>query len=183
MSLDRLVEEIRQRGASELAKIQSTAEADRARLAAERDRRVAEIREHAQRTTAAEIARDRAQRLAAAHLLARKATYEARERRLQQSLSEVRELLRSYTADPAYPKLLERMVARANGELGEGVRIRGRSEDASTLSRIAGPRFDATAVPILGGIVALSADGRRRLTLSFDELLRLREDRVRELLA
>ncbi|MHB1435356.1 MAG: V-type ATP synthase subunit E [Thermoplasmata archaeon] len=183
MSLDRLVEEIRQRGASELAKIQSTAEADRARLAADRDRRVAEIREQTQRTTAADIARDRAQRLAAAHLLARKATYEASERRLQQSLGEVRELLRSSTADPAYPKLLERMVARASQELGDSARIRGRAEDAPTLSRIAGARFDPTPEPILGGIVGISADGRRRLTLSFDELLRLREDRVRELLA
>jgi len=183
MSLDRLVEEIRQRGASELAKIQADAEAERARLAAERDRRLTEIREQSRRTTAADIARDRAQRLAAAHLLARKAIYEARERRLQQSLGEVRELLRSYTTDPAYPKLLERMIARSIQELGDGTRIRGRAEDAETLSRLAGPRFDPTPVPILGGVVGVSADGRRRLTLSLDELLRLREDRVRELLA
>ncbi len=183
MSLDRLVEEIRQRGASDLAKIQADAEAERARLVADRDRRLAEIREQSERMTAADIARERAQRIAAAHLLARKATYEARERRLQQSLGEVRELLRSSAADPTYPKLLERMVARVHRALGNDARIRGRAEDAPTLSRIAGSRFDPTPEPILGGIVGISADGRRRLTLSFDELLRLREDRVRELLA
>jgi len=32
-------------------------------------------------------------------------------------------------------------------------------------------------------LIAETPDGSRRLNLSFDELLRLREDRVRELLA
>jgi vacuolar-type H+-ATPase subunit E/Vma4 len=183
MSLDRLVEEIRRRGESELANIRSTAESDRIRLASERDRRLAEIREQSRRSTAAEIARERAQRIAAADLLARKAIYEARERRLQQSIGEVRELLRSYTSDPAYPKVLEKMIAQVTRDLGSDARIRGRPEDAATLSSLAGSRFDPVPAPILGGIVGVSSDGRRRLNLSFDELLRLREDRVRELLA
>ena len=36
--------------------------------------------------------------------------------------------------------------------------------------------------PILGGLVASTPDGHRRLDLSLDELLRLREGEVRELL-
>ena len=74
------------------------------------------------------------------------------------------------------------MVAAATDELGKGVRIRGRSEDAALLQKVAGKAFDPAPVPIVGGLIAATANGDRRLNLSFDELLRMREDRVRELL-
>ncbi|MGI0053009.1 MAG: hypothetical protein ACRECR_01955, partial [Thermoplasmata archaeon] len=82
-----------------------------------------------------------------------------------------------------YAGLLERMYLLAIDRLGKDARISGRAEDAARLKSIAGKGFQPTPRPIRGGLVAESADGARRLTLSFDELLRLREDRVRRLLA
>ena len=183
MSLESLVEEIRQHAEAELAATVQKQAAEEAQIRGDRDRKVAEIRAAGQRATESEVARERAQRLAAAKLAARKLLYEAREQRLEDGLRETRTLLSAYTSSAAYPTVLKRMVDAATATLGRQIRISGRSEDAAALAKVAGKAFDPTPRAILGGIVAETTDQSRRLNLSFDELLRLREDEVRELLA
>ena len=183
MSLETLVEEIRRRGEADLAALTARRDAEVAKTVAERDRRLEEIRTEAARTTEVEIARERAQHIAAAKLQARKLLYEARERRLTSAVSETRALLAEYTRSSQYPSVLKRMVAVATDALGKQVRVSGRSEDATLLAKAGGNGFDPTPRAILGGLIAETPDGSRRLNLSFDELLRLREDRVREILA
>lgn len=183
MTLEDLVEEIRRRGEAELAAIGTARAKDVARIDADRDRRVADVRDSSKRATDADVARERAQRIAAAKLQARKLLYESRERRLRGALGGTRDLLADFTGSSGYPPVLKRMVAAASESLGKSVRIMGRAEDASALQKVAGKSFDPTPQPILGGLIAETTDGTRRLNLSFDELLRLHEDRVRELLA
>ncbi len=183
MSLESLVEEIRQHAEAELRATLDHEKAEAARIAADRDQKIAELRANAQRATEADVARERAQRVAAAKLQARKMLYEARERRLEDGLKETRTLLANYTASPAYPAVLKRMTEVAARSLGKQLRISGRADDAAVLAKVAGKAFDPTPQPILGGLVAETTDQSRRLNLSFDELLRLREDEVRELLA
>lgn len=183
MSLQSLVDEIRSRGEAELKAIADRRASDLAKIASERDARVASIRAEVEKATEAEIARDRAQRIAAAHLTARRLLYEAREDRLDRGLADSRELLGRLGDKATYPKILGRMVAAATARLGGSARISGRREDAAVLSRLAGKSFDPTPRAIVGGIVAETPDGHRRLDLSFDELLRQRSDEVRGLLA
>jgi len=183
MSLETLVEEIRQRAEAELRATVEGQKVEETRIAHDRDQRIAEIRATSQRATDAEVARERAQRVAAAKLQARKMLYEAREQRLEDGLRETRGLLSAQTTTPGYPAVLKRMVEVANDALGRQLRISGRTADAAVLAKVAGKAFDPTPQPILGGLIATTTDGSRRLNLSFDELLRLREDQVRELLA
>jgi vacuolar-type H+-ATPase subunit E/Vma4 len=183
MTLDSLVEEIRRRGAEEARTIADEESAALGAIARDRDARIEEMRRASAAAGAAEIARERAQRLAAAKLESRKKLYEARERRLVRSVAATRELLADFTRTPAYAGVLARMLDAAADELGKTVKVMGRAEDASLLAKVAGKSFDPTPVPIVGGLVARTPSGDRQLNLSFDELLRLREDRVRELLA
>jgi vacuolar-type H+-ATPase subunit E/Vma4 len=183
MTLDGLIEEIRARSEAELAATAAAQQAEVARIVADRDRRIQEIREQAGRAAAADAARERGQRIAAAKLQARKLLYEARERRLEQALRDTRALLADFAQRPEYAAVLKRMVDAATDALGKQIRVQGRAEDAPRLSKVAGKAFDPAPLPILGGLVAETTDGSRRLNLSFDELLRLREDRVRGLLA
>ncbi|MGI0071847.1 MAG: V-type ATP synthase subunit E [Thermoplasmata archaeon] len=183
MSLESLVEEIRQRAEAELAATIERQKAEGTRLVADRDRRIVEIRATSARAAEAEAGRERAQRIAAAKLQARKLLYEAREHRLIDGLKETRALLTDYTRSPAYPAVLKRMTEAATTALGPGMHVSGRVEDAAVLAKVAGKAFDPTPQPIRGGLIAETSDQRRRLNLSFDELLRLREDEVRELLA
>ena len=174
MSLETLVEEIRRRGVADLATVTANREAESAKIVADRDRSVEALRAESARATELEIAQERAQRVAAAKLSARKYLYEAREQRLEAGLEETRGLLAEYTRSPQYPSVLKRMVNAASDTLGKPLRIQGRAEDAAVLAKVAGKSFDPTPQPILGGLVAETPDGSRRLNLSFDELLRLR---------
>jgi vacuolar-type H+-ATPase subunit E/Vma4 len=183
MTLERLIAEIQSRAADDLAAATAQHAAERDRLTAERDRRAAQIAGELDRQAAAEARRELAQRVAGARMQARKLEYESRERALGASLGSVRAMLADLTEREEYDELLRRMREYAASVLGREVRISGRAEDAARLKRLAGRSFVPTPQPILGGLIAESPDGARRLTLSFDELLRLREDRVRELLA
>ena len=183
MALEDLVEEIRRRGEAEIEKIRSSRSTDEARLRKEREAKLAEIRTQTAKLAEIEAARERAQRLAAAKLKSRKLLYEAREQRLENAVTETRRLLEEFTESREYEAVLRQMVDAAGRSLGKQLRVSGRAQDASRLAKVAGRAFDPTPQPILGGIVAETNDGSRRLNLSFDELLRLREDRVRELLA
>jgi len=182
MTLESLVEEIRRRGEADLARIAGERDRQATAIAAERDRRLGEIRAESERTSAAEVARERTQRVAAAKLKARQMLYEAREARLVRAVGETRDLLEQFTGTSAYPAVLRRMFQVATTSLGKQVKVRGRSEDSATLARVAGKSFDPSPEPILGGLIAETTDGSRRLNLSLDELLRLHEDEVRELL-
>ncbi|MCI4366656.1 MAG: hypothetical protein L3K08_02770, partial [Thermoplasmata archaeon] len=182
-SLERLVEEIRQRAEEELRAERAKAESEIAKVAVDRDRRIAEIRDESRRMAETESNRERTQRIASARLAARKLSYEAQERQMTDALAQSRGLLRAYTQEPEYPAVLKRMYALATDQLGKGVRVYGRAEDASALKSVAGKNFDDRVAPILGGLIAETSDGDRRLNLSFDELLRLREDRLRDLLS
>lgn len=183
MSLEALVLEIRARTEAELRKIEEERSGELARIASERDRRIAATRTEQERQGVLEAGRVRAQVLAAAAVNARKTVYEARERRMQAGLLAGRTVLRDYVDSDEYSEVLRRMALEVTERLGKQVRISGRAEDAARLSKVAGKAFDPTPRPILGGLVAETSDGSRRLDLSFDELLRLREPRVRELFA
>jgi vacuolar-type H+-ATPase subunit E/Vma4 len=183
MSLDSLIEEIRARAEAELKAADEARRAAVAKIEADRDRQIREISETGERATETEVVRERAQRIAAAKLQSRKMLYEARERRLEGALRETRELLSEYTGRPEYAGVLKRMVQVAADELGRPLKVSGRAEDSARLQKAAGKAFDPTPRAILGGLIAESADGSRRLNLAFDELLRLREDKVREILA
>jgi vacuolar-type H+-ATPase subunit E/Vma4 len=183
MSLESLVTEIRTRGQAELGTIEAARVAEAGRVAANRDAEIAALRLESTRGAESEAARERAQRIAAAKLKARKLLYEAREARLEEAIQETRKLLQAYADSDEYPATLKRMLDVATNRLGKQIRVMGRSVDASRLTKLAGKSVDATPLPILGGLVAETPDGSRRLNLSFDELLRLHEDRVRELLS
>jgi vacuolar-type H+-ATPase subunit E/Vma4 len=183
MGLETLVAEIRSRGEAELKAVEEARDTEIAAIASDRDAKIQKIRAETQRSAELESARERAQRIAGAKLRSRKLLYEAREARLKSALESTRTLLSDYTRSDAYPAVLKRMVDTAGDALGKQLRIRGRAEDAARLQKAAGKSFDPAPLPIVGGLVAETADGSRRLNLSFDELLRLREDRVRELLA
>ncbi len=183
MSLESLVDEIRARGQAELGSIEVARTAAAAKIAADRDAEITALQGDAARLAEAEGSRERAQRIAAAKLKARKLLYEAREARLEQAIQETRKLLQNYADSDEYPATLKRMYDLATTRLGKQVRVMGRAADASRLAKVAGKSVDPTPLPILGGLVAETPDGTRRLNLSFDELLRLHEDRVRELLS
>ena len=182
MPLERLVEEIRERNAHDIAEETKRAEAEKARIDQDRAQRIRKIEEEIAQHSAIDIQRERVQRLAAAKLASRKGIFEAKENRGRQTLMEVQRRLAEFTQSDEYAALLRRMYAFAASELGTDLRVSGRREDAALLRSVARKGFVAEPVATSGGLVAETPDGARRLNLTFEELLRQREDRVRALL-
>jgi vacuolar-type H+-ATPase subunit E/Vma4 len=182
MSLERLVAEIESRAQEQIAAEQARFEKEQAQIEADRARRIAAIRSDTLRRATQEAARERTRRVAGARLEAKKLGYEFQETRTQELLEAVKRQLGEYAKSPEYPKLLKRMYAAATSRLGKDLKIRGRPEDAKILRTVAGSGYDDAPLPVTGGFVAETADGARRLNLTFDELLRLREDEIRSLL-
>jgi vacuolar-type H+-ATPase subunit E/Vma4 len=183
MTLERLLAEIESKGSEELGAAERRHAETKAGLEQDRDRRIKELTESITRAGDEEATRMRQRQLAGAKMQARKLEYEARERALSSSLDGARRLLGEYTRSSEYSEALKRMYRYASDRLGKDLKVSGRAEDASLLKSIAGKAFDPAPETILGGLVASSGDGSRRLTLSFDELLRLHESELRELLA
>lgn len=184
MTLDAIVKEVETTSAKELQQLQAKVEAEVKAIEAQARAEAAKIREDATRKTKLESERERARLLASAKLQAKKQVFEAREKRTEAALEMVRQRLAAYTKAPEYAALLERMVAVGTATLGSDVRLYARSEDASLLPASAS-RLVVKDKPLkaLGGIIVEKADRTRRLNLTFDEILRTREDRVREVLA
>jgi len=182
MSLERLVAEIESRAQQQIASEQARFESEKAKILAERARRIETLRASALREASQAAARERTRRVAGARLEAKKLGYEFQETRTREMLEAVKSQLAEYAGSPDYPKLLRRMYASAVARLGKDLKVRGRAEDARLLRSLSGTGFDETALPVTGGFVAETSDGSRRLNLTFDELLRLREDELRALL-
>lgn len=182
MSLERLVAEIESRAQQQIADEQARFEKAQAEIEADRTRRVEAIRAEVHRRATQDAARERIRRIAGARLEAKKLGYEYQEARTKELLEEVKTQLAEYAGTADYPKLLKRMYAAATSRLGKDLKVRGRAEDAKVLRSVAGGAFDDTPLPVTGGFVAETTDGTRRLNLTFDELIRLREDALRSLL-
>jgi vacuolar-type H+-ATPase subunit E/Vma4 len=178
MPLDRLLDEIRERSKRELATETERTAIERRRIAADTDRRIAQLREEIARRAQAEANRERLQRLAAAKLEGRRLQFAAQEQRLLDTLATAKSILGNLTKDPRYPKILSRMYQVAEAQLGDDCKVHGRPEDTAALRKIAGAGAVSAPVSISGGLIAETPDGLRRLDLSFEELLRLRQDRL-----
>lgn len=183
MSLERLVAEIESRAQQQVADEQARFEKERAQILDDRARRVEATRSELLQRASLDASRERTRRIAAARLEAKKLGYEFEEARTREFLDAVRAQLAQYAGTPDYSKLLKRMYAGAVRRLGKELKVRGRGEDAKLLRSIGGSGFDDRPLPVLGGFVAETTDGTRRLNLTFDELLRLREDELRSVLA
>jgi V/A-type H+/Na+-transporting ATPase subunit E len=182
MSLERLVAEIESRAQQEIAAEQARFEKEKAEILADRARRIEALRSDILRRAKQEAARERTRRIAGARLEAKKLGYEFQEARARQLLDAVRVQLAKYAQSPEYPKLLKRMYAAASSRLGKDLKVQGRAEDAKVLRSLAGSGYVDQPLPVIGGFVAETSDGSRRLNLTFDELLRLREDGLRAIL-
>ena len=109
MSLERLVAEIESRAQQQIVSEQARFESEKAKILAERARRIETLRASALREASQAAARERTRRVAGARLEAKKLGYEFQETRTREMLEAVKSQLAEYAGSPDYPKLLRRM--------------------------------------------------------------------------
>lgn len=167
------VKEIRQRSARDAENIKAEAQKESSAILAKES-------EAAER----EVDRERMRLMASAKLEAKKIVLESQEKRLDGGMDLLLQRLKAFTATPEYAKLLDRMAQTGISLLGDGTKLLVRKDDVSKISISYVSRVSKDKpLNALGGLIAESQDGKRRISMTFEELLRWKEDRIRELLS
>jgi len=175
MSLDTVVEDIREEARARVAEIEESAEERADAIVAEAESEAESIREQAEAEVEREIERERDQRIASAKLEAKQERLEAR----REVLSEVRETVEERIAslpDDEREELVRILLDAAATEFDDDatLRVYTRAADQDLLEDVIDDyeRFDlAGEYDCLGGVVVESEQSRVRVNNTFDSLL------------
>ena len=175
MSLETVVEDIRQTARERADEIVEEAEAEADAIVEEAEAEADDILEEAEREAEREIARERDQRRSSATLEAKQARLEAR----RDQLEAVREAVEQAIADlegDTREELTRALFEAAAEEFddADGVQVYGAEGDAELIEAIAedhdGYAYGGT-VDCLGGVVVESEASRLRVNNTFDSVL------------
>ncbi|MGH9919094.1 MAG: V-type ATP synthase subunit E [Nitrososphaerales archaeon] len=114
----------------------------------------------------------------ASKLQAKKMLFDATEKLLENNISSLEQAMAEFAASPAYPELLADMVKYASKRLGGKIGVVCRKADETSL-KAAGVKVVSASLNSMGGFKAENEDGTLELDLTFEEILRGREDDVR----
>ncbi len=93
----------------------------------------------------------------------------------------IKDEMESYAQKPEYKNLVKKMINYAKSILGNEIIVHCRTKDVPILKEM----NISTGIPInntLGGILAENKEGTRELDLTFEELLRTKEDDIKSFL-
>jgi V/A-type H+/Na+-transporting ATPase subunit E len=136
------------------------------------------ILDSSKKEAAALAHREQIKIVGAAKLQSKKMVFDATERMLETNVSALKQVLADLPESKDYPDLLSRMVTYASRRLGGSISVRCRPSDATALKKL-GVKAVSSNLEVAGGFKATSADGTLELDLTFEELLRDREEDVR----
>jgi len=181
LSVETFLREIENRKRRELEALdRELAEKNEAFLA-ERNTKVQELQERYKREAHLKSGREYTRIVEAARLQAKRIIFEAMDANLDSALGVIRQELKNYTKNSQYKKTLGEMVNVARKRLGQDVQVHCREEDRQILKDL---RVTVSNKPIqtLGGIIVENKEGTMELDLTFEELLRTRDEEVRAIL-
>jgi vacuolar-type H+-ATPase subunit E/Vma4 len=114
----------------------------------------------------------------AATLQVKKMGFDATEKMLESNISALKQVLAEFADSKEYSQLLPRLVQYASKRLGGNIGVRCRAADAQAIKK-AGAKVLSTDLPMIGGFKAESEDGNFELDLTFEEMLRTHDEKVR----
>lgn len=178
MSLAGLKEELHRKTAEEAAALEKKAreEAELERQKAGKDS--AEIIGRAKREAEEYAAKER-MRISAARIRANRILQDAQFEVVQQVVDEMRLLLKKTASKRSeYRKIFERLASDAVKAAGKDCVLQANKDDAA-LARQFG-KVDKKPLECIGGVVAVSADGRIKIDNTFEALLEERDEEIRQ---
>jgi V/A-type H+-transporting ATPase subunit E len=178
MGVDALLKEVEGRRQKAIDALNAEYTAKREEVKKATDEQLAYIKESANREAAALSQKETTRVEGASKLQAKKMVFDATEKLLEGNISALKEALAELAESPAYPELLARMARYASRRLGGKIVVNCRKADEAAL-KAAGARIGSANLNATGGFKADSEDGTLELDLTFEEILRSREDEVR----
>jgi V/A-type H+/Na+-transporting ATPase subunit E len=178
MGVDALLKEVEERRKKAIEALESEYSAKREEVKKRTEEQLSYVMESAKKEAATLAQKEKTRIEGASKLQAKKMIFDATEKLLENNISALREALAELAASPAYSELLTRMARYASKRLGGKIVVTCRKADETAL-RGAGATIGSTNLNAIGGFKADSEDGTLELDLTFEEILRSREDEVR----
>jgi vacuolar-type H+-ATPase subunit E/Vma4 len=168
MTLESAVEAILGQGKAEADRVLEEARNERQRMLSEVHAEAARALAETERAAHAEVERKRVQELARAELESRKIVLAAQKEALDKVYNGALERL-GRLADSA--EILRTLLKANESEWRSGGKVYCSPRDEAVVRKIVGDTFAGT-IESAGGVVIESADGRRRVDLRYETLLR-----------
>jgi len=168
MSLDKVVEDILQKGEEKKREIIRLGEMERDEQLKQADKKIVEDRQKSGKKTEASIALMEQQELSSAELESKKSLLAAQRQTMEDLKEQVLDALRDYPVDKK-KKLYSKLAARAKKELGDCY-VYSNKSDKAVLQLPTGVT-DAGTIDCHGGLVFESKDRCYRLDYRFESVL------------
>ncbi len=181
MSIETFIQEIETRKRKELEGLEKDLQENKSRLQTEMNHTLKEIQERFSTEAKVKSEREQARIIEASKLQAKKIMFDAINANMQSAFVVIHQEIENYVKSPQYKKSLETMVNNAKKKLGQNIIVHCREEDKSILKELG--VTTSKSIKTLGGIIAVNKEGTRELDLTFEELLRTNEDRVKSFLS
>lgn len=181
MSVDTFLREIENRKRRELEALDRELTEKKEALLRDKSTRVQELQERYKREAHIKSEREYTRIVEAGRLQAKRIIFEAMDANLDSALEVIRQELMNYTKNAQYKKTLEEMVNVAKKKLGQDVHVHCREEDRQILKNL-GVTVNNKPIQTLGGIIVENKQGTMELDLTFEELLRTRDETIRAIL-
>lgn len=181
MSIETFLLEIENRKKKEIESLEKDLAEKKSKLQTEMNITVKEIQEKFANESKIKAEREYARIIEAGKLQAKKIMFDAINANMQSAFTVIEKEIETYTKSPQYKKALETMVNSSKKKLGQNIVVHCRDEDKSSLKDL-GVTI-GKSIKTLGGIVAENKEGTKELDLTFEELLRIHEDRIKSFLS
>jgi len=181
MSIETFLLEIENRKKKEIESLEKDLAEKKSKLQTEMNITVKEIQEKFANESKIKSEREYARIIEAGKLQAKKIMFDAINANMKSAFAVIEKEIETYTKSPQYKKALETMVNSSKKKLGQNIVVHCRDEDKSSLKDL-GVTI-GKSIKTLGGIVAENKEGTKELDLTFEELLRIHEDRIKSFLS
>lgn len=181
MSIETFLLEIENRKKREIESLEKDLAEKKAKLQAEMNYTVKEIQERFANEAKVKSEREYSRIIEAAKLQAKKIIFDAINSNMQSAFNVINQEIEAYTKSPQYKKALETMVNTSKTKLGKTIVVHCREEDKTILKDLG--VTTGKSIKTIGGIIAENKEGTKELDLTFEELLRTREDQIKSFLS
>ena len=179
--LDIFIQEIENRKEREISLLESTLVEKKAEIKHKKENTIKELQELYIQEAKVKSQKESARIVEAAKLTAKKILFEAINTNMDYTFDIIKKEMKNYVQNPEYKNLLKKMINYAKNTLGSDIIIHCRSDDNSLIKELNIP-ISGSPINTLGGILSENKEGTRQLDLTFEELLRTREDDIKSFL-
>ncbi len=178
MSAESLLKEVEEKRKKTIEMLEAEYSAKKAEVTNRTTEQKAYISNSSKKEADALVQRERIRIGGAAKLQSKKMIFDATEQMLENNIAALRQSLADVAGSKEYQGLLSKMVAYASKRLGGNISVACRQTDAAALKKL-GVKIASSNLETAGGFKATNSNGTLELDLTFEELLRNREDDAR----